>query len=135
MNSTIWCVAARSTTSRSMALHLIAAVLSVTAFWSMMFGIFFFQAEDGIRDDLVTGVQTCALPICRVEGRHLAPHLLDATLHQARARPTLRGRGGGRGARHAAGDREPELCRLVARPCHPVEVLHQIGRASCRERG
>src|SRR5207247_6472145 len=24
----------------------------------------FFQAEDGIRDPLVTGVQTCALPIC-----------------------------------------------------------------------
>src|SRR5258708_10384770 len=24
---------------------------------------FFFQAEEGIRDDLVTGVQTCALPI------------------------------------------------------------------------
>src|SRR5947208_4198101 len=30
---------------------------------SVMF--FFFQAEDGIRDDLVTGVQTCALPISR----------------------------------------------------------------------
>src|SRR5258708_16071146 len=27
--------------------------------------LFFFQAEDGIRDDLVTGVQTCALPISR----------------------------------------------------------------------
>src|SRR5438552_13507145 len=26
--------------------------------------VFFFQAEDGIRADLVTGVQTCALPIC-----------------------------------------------------------------------
>src|SRR5205823_12157437 len=26
-------------------------------------GAFFFQAEDGIRDKLVTGVQTCALPI------------------------------------------------------------------------
>src|SRR6476661_11157015 len=26
---------------------------------------FFFQAEDGIRDSSVTGVQTCALPICR----------------------------------------------------------------------
>src|SRR2546430_16682553 len=26
--------------------------------------IFFFQAEDGIRDLTVTGVQTCALPIC-----------------------------------------------------------------------
>src|SRR5207245_4050330 len=28
--------------------------------------IFFFQAEDGIRDATVTGVQTCALPISRV---------------------------------------------------------------------
>src|SRR5205807_7531666 len=26
---------------------------------------FFFQAADGIRDYKVTGVQTCALPICR----------------------------------------------------------------------
>src|SRR5271170_3679034 len=29
----------------------------------MLFFFFFFQAEDGIRDPLVTGVQTCALPI------------------------------------------------------------------------
>src|SRR2546430_10270667 len=28
--------------------------------------VFFFQAEDGIRDLTVTGVQTCALPICAV---------------------------------------------------------------------
>src|SRR6266568_5925618 len=28
-----------------------------------MFFFFFFQAEDGIRDGTVTGVQTCALPI------------------------------------------------------------------------
>src|SRR2546430_5536220 len=28
------------------------------------FLFFFFQAEDGIRDLTVTGVQTCALPIC-----------------------------------------------------------------------
>src|SRR5258708_548052 len=33
---------------------------------------FFFQAEDGIRDDLVTGVQTCALPIYWVEAGHRA---------------------------------------------------------------
>src|SRR6266446_6262773 len=34
-------------------------------------GIFFFQAEDGIRDYKVTGVQTCALPICspQAEGK------------------------------------------------------------------
>src|SRR5689334_2904936 len=29
-----------------------------------LFFCFFFQAEDGIRDGTVTGVQTCALPIC-----------------------------------------------------------------------
>src|SRR2546422_8388645 len=29
-----------------------------------LFFFFFFQAEDGIRDVAVTGVQTCALPIC-----------------------------------------------------------------------
>src|SRR5206468_8464655 len=29
--------------------------------------VFFFQAEDGIRDLIVTGVQTCALPICRLK--------------------------------------------------------------------
>src|SRR3989441_5452472 len=30
--------------------------------------VFFFQAEDGIRDKLVTGVQTCALPISGAQG-------------------------------------------------------------------
>src|SRR5262249_59516894 len=32
----------------------------------VVFFFFFFQAEDGIRDWSVTGVQTCALPICTV---------------------------------------------------------------------
>src|SRR5204862_4138285 len=32
----------------------------------MYFFFFFFQAEDGIRDLYVTGVQTCALPISAV---------------------------------------------------------------------
>src|SRR2546427_1948544 len=38
---------------------------------------FFFQAEDGIRDLTVTGVQTCALPIscCRWRGTREAPEL------------------------------------------------------------
>src|SRR2546430_612504 len=38
-------------------------VLSCSVFVYCFF--FFFQAEDGIRDLTVTGVQTCALPICR----------------------------------------------------------------------
>src|SRR5216684_1996821 len=36
------------------------------------FVFFFFQAEDGIRDVAVTGVQTCALPIYRRGARHSA---------------------------------------------------------------
>ena len=31
--------------------------------WEECGSFFFFQAEDGIRDTSVTGVQTCALPI------------------------------------------------------------------------
>src|SRR5205823_6896651 len=38
----------------------------------IIYFVFFFQAEDGIRDKLVTGVQTCALPI-------------STPLHRARA--------------------------------------------------
>src|SRR5207237_2314071 len=33
------------------------------AVYFLVFFFFFFQAEDGIRDSSVTGVQTCALPI------------------------------------------------------------------------
>src|SRR5260370_19304168 len=42
---------------------------------------FFFQAEDGIRDSSVTGVQTCALPICLLL-RPKSPCRLG-TLHMA----------------------------------------------------
>src|SRR6266404_9150739 len=35
--------------------------------------IFFFQAEDGIRDKLVTGVQTCALPISNYSAYYRLP--------------------------------------------------------------
>src|SRR3712207_7796688 len=36
-------------------------------FAMMSLFFFFFQAEDGIRDIGVTGVQTCALPICAMD--------------------------------------------------------------------
>src|SRR2546425_5356820 len=38
-----------------------------------LFFFFFFQAEDGIRDKLVTGVQTCALPIYLAAYRDAVP--------------------------------------------------------------
>src|SRR5256884_1332808 len=47
--------------------------------------VFFFQAEDGIRDVAVTGVQTCALPICvRTHGDKPAvrPQSLNAVVHR-----------------------------------------------------
>src|SRR5205807_5914359 len=43
------------------------------------FCFFFFQAEDGIRDYKVTGVQTCALPIW-----------WESNEHDGRARPAFR---------------------------------------------
>src|SRR5438067_5664299 len=54
---------------------------------------FFFQAEDGIRDRNVTGVQTCALPICdppvrrgaAADGRVAAE--VQADLERAAAEP------------------------------------------------
>src|SRR5690606_40137633 len=45
---------------------------------------FFFQAEDGIRDFHVTGVQTCALPILT-----LFWHLFDQVVKQARLQIVL----------------------------------------------
>src|SRR2546426_1376495 len=41
---------------------------------------FFFQAEDGIRDYKVTGVQTCALPICVTNIHHPATPGCQAVL-------------------------------------------------------
>src|SRR5437870_11396275 len=89
--------------------------------------VFFFQAEDGIRDGHVTGVQTCALPIC---GRGSA-RLVDEPLGAFRIR-TVR--------QH--GDVEPavEGVELLV-PLDAGEEgergrrrMREIGRASCRER-
>src|SRR2546422_2665484 len=44
---------------------------------------FFFQAEDGIRDVAVTGVQTCALPISRPPERPSEPSQSAAGLAQS----------------------------------------------------
>src|SRR5258708_17247281 len=67
---------------------------------------FFFQAEDGIRDDLVTGVQTCALPI-----------LPDSCAAMARS---------ARGSLSAAHESGSEWC------CRSLEEVHAAyGSGSC----
>src|SRR2546430_4395131 len=47
----------------------------------VIYFLFFFQAEDGIRDLTVTGVQTCALPICV-----LAPPISPVVLVRTKTR-------------------------------------------------
>src|SRR5258708_10913213 len=86
---------------------------------------FFFQAEDGIRDDLVTGVQTCALPISLNDMRDQEDHQLGL----------VDIRGGG--TEKMSDDRDISQQRHLVR-VERARVTHQaseeIGRASCRER-
>src|SRR5438105_7802491 len=79
---------------------------------------FFFQAEDGIRDPLVTGVQTCALPIFHRLVAFLrglaAPHVaLQEPVHRLRLAHVLRD------ALHGAALRTGERPRK--RPDHPLD--------------
>src|SRR5262249_58112252 len=89
---------------------------------------FFFQAEDGIRDWSVTGVQTCALPILvaldRIDPTTLAEleGKEDDIFH---ARPLQR-----RAITHNAGSGRWR----TSRPSFRLLPRSQIGRASCRER-
>src|SRR2546430_15708573 len=53
----------------------------------MVLFFFFFQAEDGIRDLTVTGVQTCALPISRIAA--LGVNGLDGGLRLLEPMPYL----------------------------------------------
>src|SRR5699024_12033707 len=85
---------------------------------------FFFQAEDGIRDRNVTGVQTCALPISLHRPRHRQKDrgaLWRRLPGSDRQRPAAPHRTAG----HHAGKGGGHLQRVQA---------DEIGRASCRER-
>src|SRR5256712_11938802 len=53
-------------------------VCSTRCSWVCFF--FFFQAEDGIRDLIVTGVQTCAHPICVLQNQDHGPILVHLEL-------------------------------------------------------
>ena len=95
----------------------------------MVRSFFFFQAEDGIRDYKVTGVQTCALPIfhrSRLTERCWWWTVRSVDFDEDALAGALLG-GLDRGLFHAGRDvREPLGAARVAED--------QIGRASCRER-
>src|SRR5437667_7478426 len=100
----------------------------------IVFFFFFFQAEDGIRDRDVTGVQTCALPIS--PGR-LAAARSPRAWRRTRALPRRRRRRReaarlpGGFAAHCGGRRRFGRDR-IRRSGGPAS---QIGRASGRDRG
>src|SRR2546427_1206986 len=104
--------------------HLAFSFMQLFIILTTVLFFFFFQAEDGIRDLTVTGVQTCALPIlrerqgradllCRIgrddRGEAKRPDVNDKMLLQTRL--------------------FRKQTRLRSR-----ELSRKIGRASCRER-
>src|SRR5256885_7252250 len=85
---------------------------------------FFFQAEDGIRDYKVTGVQTCALPIyVKIDG---TGSIRDRQSNAQNAPEEDTG--------------QPKTTEILARvydqELFGIRTMYwvQIGRASCRER-
>src|SRR5207302_4346429 len=93
----------------------------------------FFQAEDGIRDFHVTGVQTCALPIyCELEW--LPQMVTQVTSSQPT--PAFFARASRArlwSSRVMAVQRSAGMARPLPWAIRQL-VLHEIGRASCRER-
>src|SRR6266508_199796 len=69
----------------------------------MFFVCFFFQAEDGIRDGHVTGVQTCALPIALGAHRPARGHRRRGPVPRLASRRLHHGRGAGRQRRLVGG--------------------------------
>src|SRR2546429_2162129 len=117
--------AARVNWQNSIASMAAAAVAPVFTVGRLKTDVFFFQAEDGIRDVAVTGVQTCALPIWNGDPRagHVSsecvPQPVRIGLGNVTSLPMMAKQGAQAGRSH----------RLA-----PTWAFQQIGRASCRER-
>src|SRR5437762_5545864 len=92
--------------------------LAKNRMWAVL-RCFFFQAEDGIRDTSVTGVQTCALPIS-------AKRTWPGKDHSARARPTRLFRFALPADNEA---RSQCSCRAQAKECQRHAARQKIRRA------
>src|SRR5699024_12124269 len=91
---------------------------------------FFFQAEDGIRDRNVTGVQTCALPIFRERTHGRGPLTESSTkTHGPESDAGARFPG-----RATFGHKRPSAADHAVLAGLLGDRGGQIGRASCRER-
>src|SRR2546429_678069 len=89
--------------------------------------VFVFQAEDGIRDVAVTGVQTCALPIYfELKPQMFSDVMLNIDYGNQVVVP--------QGAVLDSGERQTVFVALPDGYFEPREIKTEIGRASCRER-
>src|SRR5207248_6789657 len=93
----------------------------------------FFQAEDGIRDRTVTGVQTCALPISTLEASRTDVLAADAAIKTAAA-DLVRAQADEEKAKLDYGRAQGLFkAELIAKSEYDMRK-NEIGRASCRER-
>src|SRR5690349_23652000 len=98
-----------------------------------MFCSFFFQAEDGIRDLYVTGVQTCALPIFPGLAFAAPPGSTAKTYRISKTYTTLSFTATKWMVFKEEGMFQDFTGSLTYDPADPSAC--EIGRASCRERG
>src|SRR2546430_7502732 len=97
--------------------------LAADGVWLVGGVVFFFQAEDGIRDLTVTGVQTCALPIWFFSTSMAVRSWLVVGVLIVR-----------RGCRVNAWEQGNAAPAVSVEEARVPAWLVQIGRASCRER-
>src|SRR5690349_23356667 len=102
------------------------------------FFFFFFQAEDGIRDLYVTGVQTCALPISGRPGKGEVGRLERRGERRLAAGmagdPRLQRQGPRQVDRRAPAPPRQRTIHAGDVPRPRRRHMKEIGRASCRER-
>src|SRR5699024_12144295 len=89
---------------------------------------FFFQAEDGIRDRNVTGVQTCALPIWEEITMRKLKKAVSLMMTAAMCLSFAACGGSASSASSASS-------AAASSGAASQEAASEIGRASCRERG
>src|SRR6266481_8656169 len=101
-----------------------------------MWSFFFFQAEDGIRDGTVTGVQTCALPISSwswslpraANGADAGGHTIMRTRSEERREGKSVDLGGRRIIKKKKNQtkQKEEQAKIITEPTETQIVIHQV---------
>src|SRR2546429_246697 len=107
-------------------LHLVSRVcFDLAVIYICFVCFFFFQAEDGIRDVAVTGVQTCALPISALV--HDCPACRASPGSSPTREPSPPGRGRGESAFARRSTAVSFGSASFSSPCHSPRFRYSIG--------